>query len=93
MTSANCLYSSCVQKSISRFLAFPILPAGQQHLLLRRNGRRVKKNIKKKCGFESSPEHKPLFADAFIPVSYTHLDVYKRQELPRIFCFEQYILL
>ncbi len=40
--------------------------ARQQHLLLRRNGRRVKKNIKKKCGFESSPEHKPLFADAFI---------------------------
>ena len=38
----------------------------QQHLLLRRNGKRVKKNIKKKCGFESSPEHKPLFADAFI---------------------------
>ena len=42
------------------------LATRQQHLLLRRNGRRVKKNIEKKRGFESSPEHKPLFADTFI---------------------------
>ena len=38
----------------------------QQHLLLRRNGRRGKKNIKKKRRFESDSEHKPLFADAFV---------------------------
>lgn len=34
----------------------------QQHLLLRRNGRRVKKDVKEKCKSESSPEHELLFA-------------------------------
>ena len=32
-----------------------------------------------------APDHDRLtFADGFVPVSYTHLDVYKRQEEPYI---------
>ena len=52
-------------KIIDGTIRIPSRPR-QQHLLLRRNGRRVKKNIEKKRGFESSSEHKPLFADTFI---------------------------
>ena len=38
----------------------------QQHLLLRRNGRRVKKNIKKKRWFKCSTKHETFFTDTFI---------------------------
>ena len=38
----------------------------QQHLLLRRNGRRVKKNIKKKCWFKCSTKHETFSTDTFI---------------------------
>lgn len=38
----------------------------QQHLLLRRDGGRAEKNIKKKSRFKSSPEHEAFFANSFI---------------------------
>ena len=40
--------------------------ARQQHLLLRRNGRRVKKNIKKKRWFKCNTKHETFFTDTFI---------------------------